>query len=266
VAIKSSNGIRFRIAGVVTTFDGGHPEGSNEVYEGLAFSDPFEAANTAFAAAKRGEVRLLLSHMGDDKDMEYAAQSNNCDIVIGGHTHVVLDTVINNIVVAQTGRKLKHVGVTTLRMKGRKIISADYRNIPLSGYAKDSATLALVEAIEDNPQLKIKVGEFAEAVTHIGFADLLTKSLAEGMNTQALGQYSHTEGSDTVAKGNNSHAEGKGTKATVDNQHVEGIYNAEESTAYHIIGCGTSNTARANCFTAGFDPDMNQSYIKIGTV
>ena len=184
VAIKSSNGIRFRIAGVVTTFDGGHPEGSNEVYEGLAFSDPFEAANTAFAAAKRGEVRLLLSHMGDDKDMEYAAQSNNCDIVIGGHTHVVLDTVINNIVVAQTGRKLKHVGVTTLRMKGRKIISADYRNIPLSGYAKDSATLALVEQIEDNPQLKIKVGEFAEAVTHIGFADLLTKSLAEGMNTQ----------------------------------------------------------------------------------
>ena len=76
VSIKSSNGVKFRIAGVVTTFDGGHPEGSNEVFEGLEFIHPFDAATEAFSAAKRGEVRLLLSHMGDDKDFEYAAATD----------------------------------------------------------------------------------------------------------------------------------------------------------------------------------------------
>lgn len=184
VSIKSSNGVKFRIAGVVTTFDGGHPEGSNEVYEGLAFIHPFDAATEALAAAKRNEIRLLLSHMGDDKDLEYASKSECCDIIIGGHTHVVMDSIANNVVVGQTGRKLKNVGATTIRLKGNKITSIDYRNIPLVDYAPDSATLALIEQIEDNPALKVSVGKFANAVSHVGFADLLTRSLAEAMGTQ----------------------------------------------------------------------------------
>ena len=184
VTLKSKNGVRFRIAGVVTNFDGGHPEGSNEVYEGLTFSHPFEAATEALAAAKRGEIRLLLSHMGDDKDVEYASTTECCDIIIGGHTHVVMDSVVNNVVIGQTGRKLKSVGATTIRLKGNKITSIDYRNIPLASYAKDSTVLALVERIEDNPALKVSVGQFATAVSHVGFADLLTRSLAEAMGTQ----------------------------------------------------------------------------------
>lgn len=184
VSIKSSNGVKFRIAGVVTTFDGGHPEGSNEVYEGLSFIHPFDAATEALSVAKRGEIRLLLSHMGDDKDLEYAAVTDCCDVIIGGHTHVAMDSVVNNVVVGQTGRKLKNIGATTIRLKGNKIASIDYRNIPLADYAPDSATLSLVEQIEDNPALKVSVGQFANAVSHVGFADLLTRSIAEAMGTQ----------------------------------------------------------------------------------
>ena len=184
VSIKSSNGVRFRVAGVVTFFDGGHPEGSNEVYEGLTFCHPFDAATKALAEAKRGEVRLLLSHMGDDKDFEYASVSKCCDVIIGGHTHAVVDSVVNNIVIGQTGRKLKNIGATTVRLKGNRISSIDYRNIPLADYEKDSATLALIEQIEDNPALKVTVGTFANSVSHVGFADLLTRSLAEAMGTQ----------------------------------------------------------------------------------
>ena len=188
VSIKSSNGVKFRIAGVVTTFDGGHPEGSNEVFEGLEFIHPFDAATEAFSAAKRGEVRLLLSHMGDDKDFEYAAATDCCDVIIGGHTHVVADTTINNVVVGQTGRKLANIGVTTIYLKGNKVTSIDYRNLPLSDYPADSTTLALVEKIEDNPALKVKVGSFDNALTHIGFARLLTTSLAEATGSE-LGFY-----------------------------------------------------------------------------
>jgi 5'-nucleotidase len=116
--------------------------------------------------------------------VEYASTTECCDIIIGGHTHVVMDSVVNNVVIGQTGRKLKSVGATTIRLKGNKITSIDYRNIPLASYAKDSTVLALVERIEDNPALKVSVGQFATAVSHVGFADLLTRSLAEAMGTQ----------------------------------------------------------------------------------
>ena len=78
-----------------------------------------------------------------------------------------------------------------------------------------------------------------------------TASHAEGNCTIASGEYSHAEGNYTIASGEYSHAEGKQTKASSKNQHVQGTYNVEDSsgTYAHIVGNGTSNTARSNAHT-----------------
>lgn len=90
-------------------------------------------------------------------------------------------------------------------------------------------------------------------------------SHAEGSRTEASGKYSHTEGSDTIASGENSHAEGCGTKASHKTQHVEGEYNEiDTSTAtadtrgtyVHIVGNGTSDTARSNALTLTWGGDL----------
>lgn len=88
-------------------------------------------------------------------------------------------------------------------------------------------------------------------------------SHAEGRYSHAIGNYSHTEGRGTIAIGEGSHAEGFVTIAKEQYQHVEGKYNADESTALHIVGCGTSETDRVNCFTAGVD--NGNKYIKVGS-
>ena len=177
--VKTKNGIRVAIVGVVTNFDGGHPEGSHEVFDGLSFSDPFVAAEEAFMGCD-GDVRLLLSHMGDDKDMEFAATTDCCDVIISGHTHNVVDTVVNNIVIGQTGRKLNSVGATTIRLKGNKIISVDYRNVPLADYPQDSVALELIAKIESDPVLGAKVATLTAPATHIGFANLMATAVANG--------------------------------------------------------------------------------------
>ena len=76
-------------------------------------------------------------------------------------------------------------------------------------------------------------------------------SHAEGNYTIASGAYSHAEGDSTIASGENSHAEGEETKASSDNQHVQGKFNIEDSsgTYAHIVGNGTSDTARSNAHT-----------------
>lgn len=76
-------------------------------------------------------------------------------------------------------------------------------------------------------------------------------SHAEGKYTTASGGISHAEGYSTTASGICSHAEGEKTIASSNKQHVQGKYNVEDSsgTYAHIVGNGTSDTARSNAHT-----------------
>ena len=84
-----------------------------------------------------------------------------------------------------------------------------------------------------------------------------TNSHAAGQFTTASGNQSHAEGYYTTASGNNSHAEGYYTTANYC-QNVLGKFNSEKGTTdsytsgsgYLIVGCGTSSSAKANCFRA----------------
>lgn len=102
---------------------------------------------------------------------------------------------------------------------------------------------------------------------------------AEGRGTKAYGKYAHTEGRDTQvntnieyghAEGRNTtvahsygHTEGQGTITSRSHQHVSGKYNTGDSTAYLIVGDGSSDSNRSNCFSAG--NDGTNKYIRIGT-
>lgn len=96
-------------------------------------------------------------------------------------------------------------------------------------------------------------------------------SHAEGLNNTASGYYSHAEGyknitsgDDSHAEGSNntasglySHAEGYNNKASGVATHVQGKYNVVQSVTgsnyygkyCHIVGNGTSDTARSNAHT-----------------
>ena len=90
-------------------------------------------------------------------------------------------------------------------------------------------------------------------------------SHAEGYLTIASGSASHAEGWSATASGSRSHAEGWGTIANHKAQHVEGECNiADPSTAaatdrgtyVHIVGNGTSDTARSNALTLTWGGDL----------
>ena len=74
---------------------------------------------------------------------------------------------------------------------------------------------------------------------------------SEGDNTLADGICSHAEGKETKSNANYTHSEGYGTIASSTHQHVQGKYNIEDASAVyvHIVGWGTSDTARKNIHT-----------------
>ena len=76
-------------------------------------------------------------------------------------------------------------------------------------------------------------------------------SHAEGGETQAKRDCAHAEGYKTIANGYASHVEGCYTIASSEAQHAEGKYNIEdtENKYAHIVGNGSSDTARSNAHT-----------------
>lgn len=80
-------------------------------------------------------------------------------------------------------------------------------------------------------------------------------SLATGNTTTASGQYSVAEGQYTTASKTGTHSEGLYTLASSDYQHVQGKYNVEDTANVyaHIVGNGTSTSARKNIHTLGWN-------------
>lgn len=86
----------------------------------------------------------------------------------------------------------------------------------------------------------------------------------EGRDTQVNAniEYSHAEGRNTIAAHSYSHVEGQGTITSRSHQHVSGKFNTGDTTAYLIVGDGSADNSRSNCFSAG--NDGTNKYIKIG--
>lgn len=188
VTVRTADGIRIRFVGVVTNYDNGHPDGSDRIYEDLEFPDPMESAREQARLASGCDLLVLLSHMGDKKDVEFAGGCSDYDIIIGGHTHAEVDTLVNGTVIGQTGCNLMNVGATFVRMKGRKVLGIDYRNVSLDAYGEDSTVAARVREIADNPELNVSVGSTGVDLDKVGLADMFTTALKRATGAE-IGMY-----------------------------------------------------------------------------
>ena len=171
--IVERGGVKIGVVGVVTYYEGqGTPAGNKSSYVGLRFSDPQQAAvRAADELRDKVDVLVLLSHMGHDRDFELLARESRYDAVIGGHTHEFLDTVVCGTQYGQTYKDLRNVGATTIRLKGKKVLSVDYENYLTTGYAPDSACQARVARYYADEELNRPIGELTEAATQVGLAN-----------------------------------------------------------------------------------------------
>ena len=183
-------GLKIGFVGAITTYEGGNrPAGNASSYVGLSFSDPQQAAR-AYADSLREEVDVLvlLSHMGDDRDRELLADEHRYDVVIGGHTHEAIDTVIGGTQLSQTYKDLRNVGVTKIRLRSGKVRSVAYEQIPVANFAPDSTIAREVARYYADEELNRPIGTFAQTATKEGLANWFVR-LAKGYTKAEVGFY-----------------------------------------------------------------------------
>ncbi len=61
-------------------------------------------------------INVILSHMGYDHDLKMMKYSPNIDVILGGHTHVMLPKghLRTGTLLSHTGHRLSYAGVTKI--------------------------------------------------------------------------------------------------------------------------------------------------------
>lgn len=174
---KTVDGVKFGFIGLITNFINGHPDGDDDVFEGVGFSSPYDAAEAYRLLADSCDVLVAVTHIGDDADSVLAGRVPAIDLIIGGHTHVAIPTarVYGKTHVTQTGKSLKNVGITTITLKGDEILSIENHLLPLNDSTPTNRRFQrMVDRYNDNPALKKAVGSLAEPLDKQGAANLVT--------------------------------------------------------------------------------------------
>ncbi len=221
--ILERDDIRIGIVGVVTNYEGpGHPAGHASSFVGLEFPDPQAmAAKYGEELRSQVDVLVLVSHMGDDRDEEFLLTSANradkgekdgiagspYDVVIGGHTHEVRNSVVGGTLLTQTGKNLNNVGATVIRLCGRKVVDCSFRLVDLSTYDAAEPYAAEVVAYKADPALNRPAGRFANGAGRLGLAGWIARTIAAATRSE-VGLY-HWGGVrlDTIPAGEVSRAQ-----------------------------------------------------------
>ncbi len=108
---------------------------------------------TKYAHVKEQEdadLYIALSHLGYDGygvalgDVQLAEQYPYFDLIIGGHSHDVVNTIVDNMPIFQAGDYLNYLGKIELSVNNKRIKSIDYELIDLNNYTNYDVELKTV--------------------------------------------------------------------------------------------------------------------------
>ncbi len=179
--IREVNGVKLGFIGLVTNFINGHPDGEDEVFEGLSFSSPYEAAERYRTLRDSVDVLVAVTHIGDDADSILATRMPELDLIVGGHTHTIIDRprIYGKTMVTQTGKSLRYAGITTLTVKKGKILAMDNQLIALDTVTPSVPYSLKVTEILNNPRLIEGIGRADSLFNKTAVANLMTDCIRE---------------------------------------------------------------------------------------
>ncbi|MFI3239567.1 MAG: 5'-nucleotidase C-terminal domain-containing protein [Bacteroidales bacterium] len=183
-SIIERGGVKVAFVGAVGNYNtNNHPAGKDESFEGISFIDPkICAADYAYLKEKNNcDLLVLVTHMGSMHDTRFANSkySDGYDMVIGAHSHELIDTIVNGVQLSQAGARLSYLGVTDISVVGNGEVSYRYRNIPLDNYSNESQTQIMIDKYYNNPELVSHIGDAGEIFDSAALRNLFASTICD---------------------------------------------------------------------------------------
>ena len=152
--IKTVDGVRIALIGLATP-ETVYKTNPNNV-TGLTFEDPIVATRRVLTALEgQADVFVAMAHLGiegDDTSRALAQAVPELDVILDGHSHSILNEVVNGVLISQTGYYDKGLGITTLAMKDgalNQVGSALYTKEDAVNTVESPTVKAIISAADD---------------------------------------------------------------------------------------------------------------------
>lgn len=154
--LKTKKGTKIAVLGLVQTGRDPHiPSTHPDRVKGLVFSDGIDTAKEYRFLKKQNNIFIALTHLGYDEDEFLAKELGELDVIVGGHSHTVIQEpkIINGVLITQAGSNAKYLGRIVLKVKKGKIISKKGELINVSTLTcEDPGIKALITKFNNNPE------------------------------------------------------------------------------------------------------------------
>lgn len=157
VALKTKGGIKVVVFGLIQIESvSGLPSTHPDKIKDLRFSEPLAKAGDMKKLRASGQVMIGLTHIGNKQDLLLAGQMPELDVIIGGHSHTLVNPaeLVNDVLVAQAGSDNRFLGRIDLLLKNGRVVEKKGKLIDLSlMQAEDRKLKAMIAKFYQNPAL-----------------------------------------------------------------------------------------------------------------
>lgn len=132
--IIEREGLRILIIGTTPPF--------NEFFilDNMYATDPLEEINKEIEVNKgKFDICILLNHQGIKEDMNIAGKVKGANIIIGGHSHTLMEdaSIVNGVIIHQSGSYGEYLGVLDVEIEDNAIKEYKAQNIKLDDVKQD---------------------------------------------------------------------------------------------------------------------------------
>lgn len=138
---------------------------------------------------ENADVMVALTHLGSGADRELARTTSFVDLIIGGHSHELINERVNDIPIVQAGANLQLLGKIELQIEDQQVTDASVSMIDLNDVTEsDEALEQTIAAYNDNPALATVVGQSEFNHQSWGLGCFYTTALKEYMEVDFTNQ------------------------------------------------------------------------------
>jgi 2',3'-cyclic-nucleotide 2'-phosphodiesterase (5'-nucleotidase family) len=115
---------------------------------------------TDLKAQENADLLVALTHLGSGTDRTLARTYPFFDLIIGGHSHEMIDEKVNDIPLVQAGSNLRFLGRIDLKIENQRVTDYSVDMINLNAVVTPESELAAnIEAYNDDPSFYTVVGQ-----------------------------------------------------------------------------------------------------------
>jgi 2',3'-cyclic-nucleotide 2'-phosphodiesterase (5'-nucleotidase family) len=143
------------------------PDAHSERLKKLRFFNPQSEFEKYAPLRRKSSLLIALTHVGVTEDSLLAERFGEIDLIVGGHTHTLLDSgmAANGVLITQAGGYAQHIGHTTVRLRNGRVKSIRNRLVNVAQLARrDTLATRKVREYNNNPALNRPVATLANTI------------------------------------------------------------------------------------------------------